>query len=65
MPPDVELVPEKPPGPSRPGLASLRARAPWAFRWETGLALIVVIIGVAHGEGGRLRTALHAELGQQ
>jgi rhamnose transport system permease protein len=45
VPPDV--APETPPGPSRPGLASLRARAPWAFRWEAGLALIVVIIGVA------------------
>jgi rhamnose transport system permease protein len=45
--PDLDLAPGKPPGPSRPGLASMRARAPWAFRWETGLALIVVIIGVA------------------
>jgi rhamnose transport system permease protein len=45
VPPDV--APESPPGPSRPRLASIRARAPWVFRWETGLALIVVIIGVA------------------
>jgi rhamnose transport system permease protein len=45
VPPD--LAPENSPAPSRPGLASIRARAPWAFRWEAGLALIVVIIGVA------------------
>jgi len=30
-----------------PGLSGLRARVPWAFRWEAGLALIVVIIGIA------------------
>jgi rhamnose transport system permease protein len=27
-------------------IAGLRERAPWAFRWETALALIVVLIGV-------------------
>jgi hypothetical protein len=27
--------------------------------------ILVVVIGVAHREGGRLSTALHAELGQQ
>jgi hypothetical protein len=32
----------------------------------SGLVRILVgVIGVAHGEGGRLSTALHAELGQQ
>src|SRR6202050_457946 len=25
----------------------MRARVPWAFRWETGLALVVVVIGIA------------------
>src|ERR1700728_1407114 len=25
----------------------MRARAPWAFRWETGLALVVIVIGIA------------------
>jgi rhamnose transport system permease protein len=28
-------------------LAQIRARAPWALRWETGLAFVVVIIGVS------------------
>jgi rhamnose transport system permease protein len=45
VPPDV--APEKSPAPSRAGLASIRARAPWVFRWEAGLALIVVMIGAA------------------
>jgi rhamnose transport system permease protein len=31
---------------TRTRLAQMRARAPWALRWETGLAIIVVIIGV-------------------
>jgi rhamnose transport system permease protein len=38
VPPDVDVA---------LNLSSLRARAPWVFRWETGLALIVVIIGIA------------------
>jgi rhamnose transport system permease protein len=43
--PDADLAV----GPSRPGrpfFGSVRTRAPWAFRWETGLALIVVAIGI-------------------
>ena len=45
MQPEIAEV-SRPPG-RRPGqLAGIRARAPWAFRWETVLAVIVVIIGV-------------------
>ena len=45
MQPEIAEV-SRPPG-RRPGqLAGLRERAPWAFRWETVLAVIVVIIGV-------------------
>jgi rhamnose transport system permease protein len=44
--PDVGVAP-LPPHQGRPGLASIRARAPWAFRWETGLALVVIVIGIA------------------
>jgi rhamnose transport system permease protein len=43
--PDLDLA-AGPPGPGPSGLEALRARAPWAFRWEAGLALIVVIIGI-------------------
>jgi rhamnose transport system permease protein len=48
VPPDIaEVAGVAGPPSQRPGqLAALRARAPWAFRWETVLALIVVIIAV-------------------
>lgn len=45
MAPDVDLA-ARPPGPGPTGLELVRARVPWAFRWEAGLALIVVIIGI-------------------
>ena len=45
MAPDVDLT-ARPPGPGPSGLERVRARVPWAFRWEAGLALIVLIIGI-------------------
>ena len=45
MQPDVDLA-VGPSGPGRSLLGSVHARAPWAFRWETGLVLIVLAIGI-------------------